>query len=191
MIGTFADPHKTAEDLHGFAKLNENRLYKLMKTCMDPQTDLKSLIKATVWDIFSQLTFTLTFIDLQNEFNKRMEQLSATIAPTMAALLRRSSFRIVNQSSIPTLIRHIQKGRGSATSQSKHAQTLLNFVSKHFAAIYKSHIGELVKVISEDTNVTLVEVGLHALAALLRWDGKLAPTDRLVVISSFLGTPCE
>src|ERR1700733_8947648 len=104
MIGTFADPHKTAEDLHGFAKLNENRLYKLMKTCMDPQTDLKSLIKATVRDIYSQLTFTLTSIDIQNEFSKRIEQLSAPIAPTMAALLRRSSFRIVNQSSIPTLI---------------------------------------------------------------------------------------
>lgn len=45
---TFPDSHKATEDLRGFAKLNEKRLYKLMKTCMDPQTDLKNLVKATV-----------------------------------------------------------------------------------------------------------------------------------------------
>lgn len=46
--GSFNDPHKAAEDLQAFAKLNEPRLYKLLKTCMDPQTDLKGLVKATV-----------------------------------------------------------------------------------------------------------------------------------------------
>jgi hypothetical protein len=46
--GQFPDPQKAAEDLHTFAKLNEDRLYKLLSTCMDTQTDLKSLIKATV-----------------------------------------------------------------------------------------------------------------------------------------------
>ena len=45
---TFSDPMKASEDLHSFAKLNENRLYKLMKTSIDPQSDIKSVIKATV-----------------------------------------------------------------------------------------------------------------------------------------------
>jgi sister chromatid cohesion protein PDS5 len=115
-----------------------------------------------------------------------MEQLSTTIAPTMAALLRRSSFRIVNQSSVPTLIKHVQKGHGNAASQSNtkaaHAQTLLHFVSKHYAALYKSHIGELTKAIADERNVTLVEVGLNALASVLKWDGKLAPTDRSAIV---------
>ena len=44
----FSDPQKFAEDLNTFARLNENRLYKLLKTCMDPQTDLKGLVKASV-----------------------------------------------------------------------------------------------------------------------------------------------
>jgi len=48
LLGQFPDPQKAAEDLHAFAKLNERRLYKLLTTCMDPQTDLKSLVKATV-----------------------------------------------------------------------------------------------------------------------------------------------
>jgi sister-chromatid-cohesion protein PDS5 len=111
-----------------------------------------------------------------------MEQLSATIAPTMAALLRRSSFRIVNQSSVSTLIKHIQKGHDPATSQSDtkaaHAQILLHFVSKHCAAVYKSHIGELTQAIADEGNPTLVEVCLNALASVLKWDDMLAPTDR-------------
>ena len=39
------DPNKTAEDLNKFAKANEKQLYKLLKTLLDPQTDLKTLIK--------------------------------------------------------------------------------------------------------------------------------------------------
>lgn len=46
--GQFPDPHRAAEDLQTFAKMNENRLYQLLKTCMDTQTDLKGLVKATV-----------------------------------------------------------------------------------------------------------------------------------------------
>ena len=45
---SFPDPQKATEDLHAFAKLNEGRLYKLLKTCMDTQVDLKSLVKSTV-----------------------------------------------------------------------------------------------------------------------------------------------
>lgn len=46
-LGSFPDPQKVADDLHAFAKLNESRLYKLLKTCMDTQTDLKTLVKST------------------------------------------------------------------------------------------------------------------------------------------------
>ena len=45
---SFVDPVKAAEDLQSFANLNENRLYKLLKTCLDPQTDLKTLVKSSV-----------------------------------------------------------------------------------------------------------------------------------------------
>jgi len=44
----FPDPAKAAEDLRKFAKMNENRLYNLLNTLMDPQTDLKTLIKTYV-----------------------------------------------------------------------------------------------------------------------------------------------
>lgn len=47
-VGMIPDSSKYADDLRSFAKLNENRLYKLLKTCVDPQTDLKTLLKSTV-----------------------------------------------------------------------------------------------------------------------------------------------
>ncbi|KAF9457542.1 armadillo-type protein [Collybia nuda] len=164
IAASFSDPHKAGEDLHAFAKLNENRLYKLLRTCMDQQTDLKALVKAA------------------NEFNRRVEQSSASIAATMTALLRRCSPWILNQSSIPTLIKRVQKGHGNATSQSHataaHAETLLTFVSKHSPALYKPHISELTKAIADEKNTTLVEVSLRALAGVISWDDKLAPTDK-------------
>jgi len=51
LAASFTDPVKASEDLHAFAKLNENRLYKLLKTCMDPQTDVKTLVKSTVGSV--------------------------------------------------------------------------------------------------------------------------------------------
>lgn len=47
-IAVFPDFQKALDDLQAFAKLNEGRLYKLLRTCTDTQTDLKGLIKATV-----------------------------------------------------------------------------------------------------------------------------------------------
>jgi sister-chromatid-cohesion protein PDS5 len=48
LVAGFADRQKAAEDLRAFAQLNEPRLYKLLRTCFDTQTDLKTLVKATV-----------------------------------------------------------------------------------------------------------------------------------------------
>lgn len=44
----FSNPVKIEDDLTAFAKRNDRRLYKLLKTCMDLQTDLKGIVKASV-----------------------------------------------------------------------------------------------------------------------------------------------
>ncbi|KAJ7039761.1 armadillo-type protein [Mycena alexandri] len=156
-----SEPHKTAEDLRAFAKLNEQRLYKLLKICMDLQTDLKGLVKAT------------------NEFAKRMDTVSSSIAPTMNGIVRQASLRILNQSSIPTLIKRLQKSlKNDNEVASENALKLLTFVSKHIPALYKSHIGELVKGVADEKLPRLVEMSLQALAAIVRWDEKVAPNDK-------------
>ncbi|KAF8726601.1 hypothetical protein AX14_007667 [Amanita brunnescens Koide BX004] len=163
LAGSFNDPHKVAEDLQTFAKLNEPRLYKLLKTCMDPQTDLKGLVKAT------------------HDFEKRLDQSSSGITSTMSIFLRRASFRLINQSAIPSLIKRIQKAQGGSHSQSQtvagHAQTLLAFISKHSPSLYKLHISELCKGLTDEKNQATVEVCLQALSAVARLDEELAPNE--------------
>ncbi|PIL27726.1 hypothetical protein GSI_10879 [Ganoderma sinense ZZ0214-1] len=191
-VAQFPEPGKAAEDLQAFAQLNEGRLYKLLKTCMDVQTDLKGLVKA------------------RSEFLRRVEQSSSNIVGTMTIVLRRASLHIVNQSSIPTLIKRVQKGseplssvaysqtqsqnnqsfsmwaggaepEGRAQQAAHAAQTWMTFVSKHCPALYKAHIGEFSKAIADEKNARLVEVCLHALAAAAMWDAKIAPSDKRTV----------
>ncbi|KAF8434558.1 cohesin-associated protein Pds5 [Boletus edulis BED1] len=152
----FPDPVKAAEDLHEFAKANENRLYKLLKTCVDPQSDLKSIVKAS------------------NEFLRRVEQSLESTLSTMTIFLRRATLRIANQSSISTLIKRVQK----SAPTSKHAQQLLTFISKHCPALYKPHVSELTKAIADERNVILVEVGMHALAAVAKADESQVTLDK-------------
>ncbi|KAF7349279.1 Sister chromatid cohesion protein pds5 [Mycena sanguinolenta] len=151
------DSHKVSEDLHAFAKLNEQRLYKLFKTCTDLQTDLKGLVKAT------------------NEFAKRIDTLSTGIAPTMNKVLRQASLRILNQSSIPTLIKRLGKSNSVA---SDNARKLLTYVSRHQPGLFKSHIGELVKGIADEKHPQVVELALQALTAVVKWDEKVVPAEK-------------
>jgi sister-chromatid-cohesion protein PDS5 len=179
----YPDRQKAYEDLRAFAKLNENRLYKLMKTCMDPQTDVKALVKATV-SVHIRISGALISMNLisQNEFTRRLDQLSTTILSTMTVLLYRASYRVLNQSSIPTLLKRVQKGLGSTISHIRqaalHAVTLLTFVSKHSPSLYRSHVSELTKAIADEKYEELVGVALQALAGVVMWDQTLAPTDK-------------
>ena len=104
----------------------------------------------------------------------------------MGALLRRASLRFINQSSIPTLIKHVRNGGFSEQSQSQssadmsinNASVALTCISKYCPAMFRSHVPELAKSVADEKCNQLVEVSLHALAALLQWDPSLAPTDR-------------
>lgn len=44
----FPDHNKARKDLETFAMLNEARLYKLLKGCVDPQSDLRTIVKSQV-----------------------------------------------------------------------------------------------------------------------------------------------
>ena len=177
------DPQKAAEDLAAFAKLNEGRLYSLFKACIDVQTDLKTLIKSTVRD---DKYFPHVLIVPQAEFTRRVEQASVTILPTMATLLRRASLRFINQSSIPTLVKHVRNGdlneqsqsQSSADMSAKNAAIILTCISKYCPAMFRSHVPELVKSVADEKHNQLVEVSLHSLSALLQRDPSLTPTDK-------------
>jgi sister-chromatid-cohesion protein PDS5 len=122
----------------------------------------------------------------QAEFTRRVEQASSTISLTMTVLLRRASLRLINQSSVPTLIKHVRNGDFSEQSQSqssadmsaKNASVILTCICKYCPAMFRSHVPELVKSVADEKHDHLVEVSLHALSALLQWDSSLTPTDK-------------
>jgi sister-chromatid-cohesion protein PDS5 len=103
----------------------------------------------------------------------------------MAAIQRKASLWIVNTSSIPPLVKRIQRasvhgddaaGPSEAERFARAAKTVLAYVSKHCPALYKLHTGELAKALADEKNPRLGEVALQALAA-GRWDA----SDRCVV----------
>lgn len=120
------------------------------------------------------------------EFTRRVEQAASTISSTMGVLLRRASLRLINQSSIPTLIKHVRNGDFKEQSQSqsstemsaKNASIILTCISKYCPAMFRPHVPELVKSIADERHNQLVEVSLHALSALLQRDPSVAPTEK-------------
>lgn len=61
---------------------------------------------------------------------------------------------------------------------------MLSFVSKHCAALYKPHVAELVKVVMAgdagkgNVNEQMVEIGLQALAGVVKVDGAAVAADK-------------
>lgn len=100
----------------------------------------------------------------------------------MATFLRRGTLHIVNQSSIPILIKRVAKGTEGAyqLETAQLAKVWLAYISRHYPALYKQHVGELSKAIADEKNVQLVEVSLQAYSVVAGWDEKLAPNDKCV-----------
>lgn len=96
----------------------------------------------------------------------------------MTGLLRRNSLHIINTSSVPTLVKHIQRRDNKDLRATNSARTILVAVAKQCPAIFKSHVAEFCRALSEEANVPLVEVSLQALAAVARRDGDGAPNDQ-------------
>lgn len=175
---------------------------------MDIQTDLKGYVKARVGFYLQSTDRRTNGHATQSEFIRRLEQSSPSIVGTMTAFLRRSSPYILNQSSVSTLIKRVAKGgdpppsvghsqtqqdqsfsdfaagsepEGRAQKMALAAQQWMTYVSKHCPSLYKAHLGEISKAIADDRNARLVEVCLHALAAVAMWDRKLAPSDKRTI----------
>jgi sister-chromatid-cohesion protein PDS5 len=111
----------------------------------------------------------------------------------MTIFLRRASLCLVNQSSVPSLLRHLQRGDptgdGYGKSQTQllanNAEIILTSISKHCPILYKAHVGALTKAIADEKNARLIRVCLQALAALAKCDGEFLPGDKYNLIIFF------
>lgn len=155
---------KARKDMQTFATVNEPRLYKLFKTFVDPQSDLRAIVKS------------------RKEFLRRVEQSHASILDTFSTIVDSAAWIIINHSSIAPLIKQIQKPEGAQPERSAEvAAHYLRLIAKQCAPMYKSHTPELAIVINDKKNATLVEVALQALSAVCKWDPECAPSQKGVV----------
>ncbi|WVN89440.1 uncharacterized protein L203_104663 [Cryptococcus depauperatus CBS 7841] len=168
----YEDPGKGKKDLQQFADINEPRLYKLYRTCVDPVSGLAAIVKA------------------RNEFLRRVHQSHEDLLPTLKTLLDSSSWNIVNHSSIHPLIKRIQKP-DSETSASA-AAFFLSLIAKECPPMLKSHIQELVAAAADRKNERLIEMGFQALASVCKIYPELTPEDKTSERANFIaleGTP--
>jgi sister chromatid cohesion protein PDS5 len=99
----------------------------------------------------------------------------------MISILSRASFRIINQSIVPTLIKRLQRNDardGHLDGLSEQAERIFTLISKLCPLLYKPHIAELAKAVSDERNSRLVDACLQALASLARHDGKTSGHDK-------------
>ncbi|KAJ1033876.1 hypothetical protein NDA16_000084 [Ustilago loliicola] len=178
----FADPERAKTDLHAFAKLNDTRIYRLIRTCFDPQTDLKTAVKS------------------RNDALRRIENANASILDTMTVFIRSSSYFILNRSAVPTLIKKLSytPARGKAASSSSSqlqssgeasdaethrasANELLEFIAKRCPAMLALHVPELCKALFDESNPTLTQTCLQALASVAQWNTAKVSLDKKAV----------
>jgi sister-chromatid-cohesion protein PDS5 len=187
----FAEPDKAKKDLHAFADANEQRLYKLFKTCVDVQSDLRTIVKARVSTspISADQLHSICrgersepTLTSQNELSRRIEQSHSEILDTFSNLVESGSWNIVNHSSIPALITALQRPATNDTPRTQAvadaARRLMVLIAKEGAPMFKPHMAELALVMADRRNVTLSTTALQALSAVCKADPSSAPSDK-------------
>lgn len=96
----------------------------------------------------------------------------------MMDLLKRHSLHIINTSSVPTLVKRIQRQDQNDLDGARATHAVLVALAKQCPAVFKTHVAEFSRALAEESNVPLVEVSLQALAAVARWDNTCAPNDK-------------
>lgn len=160
----FHDWDKARKDLEAFGNSGDKRVYKLLKTMADPQSDLRAIVKS------------------RNEFLRRIEQSHVNLLGTMSVVADYAAWMLINQSSIPCLISRLQKPEGPYAERiAAVSSRYLAFIAKECAPMYKAHIDQLVIVINDKKNDKLIELGLQALAAVSKSNPGSGPKDKRTI----------
>ncbi|KAI9871774.1 MAG: hypothetical protein M1830_002474, partial [Pleopsidium flavum] len=135
LIDNFArqlpDPARVTADLWKFAKMHDRRSYQLIRFCIAPESDYRTVFKAI------------------KEFSKRIEAAPgapAGMLETLTPLLYRSSVLVYNKSHVPAIM---EFSRNDEHILSGTAHEVLKEISSKTPEVFKAHIQELCKVIEE------------------------------------------
>jgi sister-chromatid-cohesion protein PDS5 len=171
----FVDVEKARKDMESFAAINEQKLYRLYKICVDVHSDLESLVKSRVSFPIPSFGYPA---DIQHELRRRLEQHHPGIFDTFTTILDVGSWNIINQSSIPPLIAALQKTQKGPQGETitQAAREWLRLIAKEGALMFKSHIPILVKEM-DNKKTMLSEAALQGLAAVVKADKESCPTE--------------
>ncbi|KAI9845226.1 MAG: hypothetical protein M1837_004981 [Sclerophora amabilis] len=128
---TLPDSPRVSADLWKFAKMHDRRNYQLLRFCMDPNSDYRTVHKAI------------------KELTKRIEAAPGSPAgmlDTMRPLLYRLSLLIYNKSHVPAIVGLSRTDDGSLSST---AHEVLKEMSTRNPEVFKAHVSELCRLLED------------------------------------------
>ncbi|KAL8707867.1 MAG: hypothetical protein Q9220_007151 [cf. Caloplaca sp. 1 TL-2023] len=139
LIKTFAsllpNPTQATTDLWKFAKMHDRRSYQLVRFCMAPESDYRTVFKAI------------------KEFTKRIVDASSSTAAstglldTFIPLVYRVSLIVYNRSHVPAIVEH---SRTDAKSLASTAHEVLREISSKMPEVLKAHVQEICKTLQDE-----------------------------------------
>ena len=131
----FPDSTKASADLWKFAKLHDRRNYQLIRFCMAPESDFRTMYKA------------------QKELIKRIESNSTSVAlqETLMPLLYRSSIAIYNKSHVSGIMDFTKTGQSLAPI----AFEVLKDISARTPDVLKAHVQEICHTLQTEAPTAL------------------------------------
>jgi sister-chromatid-cohesion protein PDS5 len=147
------DPKKGEVQLMKFAKLNNGRLYKLLKGVMDPLSDYQLVLK------------------YNKEIQTRLAK-QTTMMEILQIFIRRISLSLINRNIIDVLLLLVKEGHQSKdegqTQVGIVAEQFIKDISKIFPALYKTQVECFLLIINKEEDLELVTDAVEALSKFVK-----------------------
>ncbi|KAI4288536.1 MAG: hypothetical protein L6R35_002206 [Caloplaca aegaea] len=139
LIKTFAgmlpNPPQATSDLWKFAKLHDRRSYQLIRFCMAPESDYR-----TVYNAIKE--FTKRVVDASSSSTA-----SNNLLDTLTPLLYRVSLIVYNKSHVPAIMEY---SRTDDKSLAATAHEVLREISSRTPEVLKAHVQEICKTLQDE-----------------------------------------
>ncbi|PWN88107.1 hypothetical protein FA10DRAFT_268328 [Acaromyces ingoldii] len=145
----WVDRAKAAGDLHMIAKCNDTRLYRNMRTAMDPSSDLRTILKS------------------RQETLKRAEHVCNSALETLVQLLRLATFRHINTTTVPYLLQKLENPsvHYSEDLDRKNALQVFYLIAKHHPGMLVPHGNTIATSLKPGRDMFFCNASLAALSS--------------------------
>ncbi|KAK6092673.1 Sister chromatid cohesion protein pds5 [Batrachochytrium dendrobatidis] len=165
---TFPDIKRATAGLMKFADVNDRRVYQLIQTVMNPQSEYKKIVGA------------------QKEVMKRITQHGGALFEVFEVLVRRVSLIGVGRSCVECLMRICQEIRHGHHEDIREmeptAKQFMKDISVHFPGVYKNLVQSFIETIVNEADTSSVRDALLALTRYIKTFPGEAPSQPKLTI---------